>query len=167
MKYDNTDVRRQDRLLDEKDAVELLKCGEYGFLSLSGSEDCGGGYGIPVSYAFDGDDLWFHCAPEGEKLRRIARCDRASFCVVGRTHVLPDKFSTLYESVIAFGRIEMVDDTDVKRRALALLVRKYAPEYVEKGEKYAEHSLPRTAILRFRIDTFSGKAKRSTVLPAL
>ena len=61
----------------------------------------------------------------------------------------------------------MVDDTDVKRRALALLVRKNAPEYVEKGEKYAEHSLPRTAILRLRIETFSGKAKRGAVLPAL
>jgi uncharacterized protein len=33
------------------------------------------------------------------------------FCVVGRTQILPDEFSTKYESVIVFGRaIEVSDD---------------------------------------------------------
>ena len=45
--YDNTAVRRQDRLLDVARACELLRTGEYGVLSMQAEE--GGGYGIPLS----------------------------------------------------------------------------------------------------------------------
>lgn len=161
MKYDITKIRRQDRLLEENRAMELLANGEYGFLALAGND----GYGVPLSYVFDGDDLWFHCAPDGEKLRRIEYSDKATFCVVGRTEVLPDKFSTLYESVIASGRIEVVEDEDVKLKALALLVAKYSPDYIDMGAKYAQLSLARTTVLRFKIDTFSGKGKKTARLP--
>ncbi len=34
MKFDNTQTRRQDRLLDMDDAMELLRDGEYGILSM-------------------------------------------------------------------------------------------------------------------------------------
>ena len=45
MQYDNSQVRRQDRLLAEARAREILEHGEYGFLALG---DTMGGYGIPV-----------------------------------------------------------------------------------------------------------------------
>ena len=45
MKYVNDRIRRQDRLMDEERAIELLRDGEYGVLSMV-SEDMG--YGIPV-----------------------------------------------------------------------------------------------------------------------
>ena len=77
MKYSNEQVRRQDRLMDEAAARRLLKEGEYGILSMQ-SED-GGGYGIPVSYVWDGGDLiYIHCAPEGRKLRCIDACAKVS-----------------------------------------------------------------------------------------
>lgn len=45
--YDNRNVRRQDRLLDENKALNLLSTGEYGVLSLCiGNE----GYGVPLNY---------------------------------------------------------------------------------------------------------------------
>ena len=81
MPYDNSAVRRQDRLLDEARARELLAGGRFGVLSLV---DGDGAYGIPVNYVWDGDDsLYVHCAPDGRKLRCIDRRDRVSFCVVG------------------------------------------------------------------------------------
>ena len=36
--YDNCMVRRQDRLLDEARAVELLQSGEYGFLAMASAD---------------------------------------------------------------------------------------------------------------------------------
>ena len=81
--YDNSAVQRQDRLLDEARARELLAGGRFGVLSLV---DGDGAYGIPVNYVWDGDDsLYVHCAPDGRKLRCIDRRDRVSFCVVGAT----------------------------------------------------------------------------------
>ena len=98
MPYDNSAVRRQDRLLDEARARELLAGGRFGVLSLV---DGDGAYGIPVNYVWDGDDsLYVHCAPDGRKLRCIDRRDRVSFCVVGATEVCPAQFTTAYESIV-------------------------------------------------------------------
>lgn len=66
IEYDNSPVRRQDRLLEGTRALELLHGGEYGFLALGG----GGGYGVPVNYAAEDDRIYIHCAPQGEKPRR-------------------------------------------------------------------------------------------------
>ena len=63
MIYDNSGVRRQDRLLTEAEARGLLAAGEYGVLSMC---DGGEAYGIPVSYVWDGaESLYIHCAPRG------------------------------------------------------------------------------------------------------
>lgn len=47
MKYSNEKVRRQDRLLSEQEAYDLLRQGEYGFLAMTDGE--GHPYGIPIS----------------------------------------------------------------------------------------------------------------------
>lgn len=154
-RYDNTSVRRQDRLLGFSRAYELLRGGEYGFLALGGES----GYGVPINFVLCGDSIYFHCAPEGEKLRRIARNDRACFCVVGYTAPQPDKFTTEYESVLAFGRIFRVADDTERMRALEFLIDKYSPEFKTTGLKYAEKSFHRTAILRLDIERMSGKRK--------
>ena len=72
MIYDNTSVRRQDRLLDEPQARALLQSGEYGVLSLVDTESLP--YGIPVNYVWDGQDhIYLHCARRGKKLNSIRR----------------------------------------------------------------------------------------------
>ena len=68
-------IRRKDRVWDEAAARELLDRGEYGFLAMCGVG--GYGYGLPMSYVADGDRIYFHCAPEGEKLDAICLCKRA------------------------------------------------------------------------------------------
>jgi len=66
MKYITEDIRRQDRLLDEKRATEILKSSEFGILSIS--DENGQPYGIPVNYVWNGDNkIYIHCAPEGKK----------------------------------------------------------------------------------------------------
>ena len=163
MKYDNSHVRRQDRLLDEAAARRLLREGEYGVLALSDAE--GRPYAVPVNYVWDGDDkVYIHCAPEGEKLRLIDRCADVVLTVVGRTQVLPGAFTTAYESILLRGTARRGLDTDERRRALHLLVGKYCPAYVERGQRYAEHSFYRTEVVCIDLVTMSGKCKQ---LPAL
>lgn len=158
--YDNTSVRRQDRLLDRDRAEELLRRAEYGVLSLC---DAHLPYGIPVNYVWDGDTaLYIHCALQGRKLRAIEENPHASFCVVGRTQVLPRQFTTEYESILAQGVVRPVADEDEKRRALTLLLDKYSPDERTLGLHYMEKSLPRTLVLRLDIETLSGKCKKTT-----
>lgn len=157
--YSNNNIRRQDRLLEQEAAIELLRTGEYGVLSLSGAD---GAYGIPLSYAWNyADAIYFHSAPEGEKLACINHNPNASFVVVGRTNVLSAKFTTEYESVIIRGAVEVVEDVAEKMRALELILDKYSPADKVVGMKYAEKSFNRTAILRLTIKTASGKCKKA------
>ena len=157
-RFDNADVRRQDRLLAEEAACELLRRGEYGVLSMQA--EAGGGYGLPLSYVWDGDArIYVHCAPEGRKLRCLDRCPEVSFCVVGRTEVCPAKFTTAYESVVLACRAVRGLDPEERMDALRLLLEKYAPEDCETGMRYAEKSFHRTEIIRLEILAGSGKAK--------
>ncbi len=157
MRYDNSTMRRQDRLLEESRAWELLLSGEYGVLSMSSEE---GGYGVPVNYAVAEDTIYIHCAPQGRKLRAIAADERVSFCVVGHKRIVAEEFTTEFESVIVAGRASVIEDDAERGKALRLIVEKYSPEHIAEGLQAIECSLHRTAIIAVKIDSYSGKSKR-------
>lgn len=158
MKYNNQPVRRQDRLLSEENAIILLCNGEYGILSMQAEE--GGGYGIPVNYVWDNAGaIYIHCAPEGEKLRNLQACNKVSFCVVGNTFVVSDKFTTEYESIILHGEAHTGLPADERMKALELILDKYSPNDKVVGKKYAEKSFARTEVIRVDIKSWSGKTK--------
>ena len=154
------EIRRKNRELTGDRITELLEESEYGFLSLGTSEN-GYGYGIPISYAYDkeANSLYFHCAHEGQKLDMISNNNRVSFCVVGKTMPVADKFTTLYESVIAFGDAEIITGYDEKRKTLRLLVKKYSAGYEDMGEKYMDGSWDRTTAFKVTIKYITAKAK--------
>lgn len=152
------EIRRKDRIMEEASALELLETGEYGFLAMNGRN--GYGYGIPISYVKEGNRLYFHCAPEGYKLECLEASPEVSFCVVGKTRPLPRQFTTVYESVLAFGHAYLNLPEEERRHALRLLVKKYAPDFLDLGEKYIEKSFHRTNIIRVDIVHISGKCKR-------
>lgn len=158
MKYDNTLVRRQDRLLDEETARYLLKDGEYGYLSMV-YED-GTAYGIPVSFVWDTKDyIYIHCAPAGKKLKCIAYQPELSFCIVGKTNVIPRQFTTEYQSIVLKCHAVMNLDEQERMNALKLLIEKYAPDDVQLGLTYAAKSFHRTNVIRLEVESWSGKAK--------
>ncbi len=158
MTFDNSDVRRQDRLLDEEQAGALLRRAEWGVLSMC---DAGGTpYGIPVNYVWDGDSaLYIHCAPEGRKLRCVDQEPRVSFCIVGNVNLLPSKFTTEYESIVLTGVAVRHLDEQERRHALELLLDKLSPDDKQVGMKYAEGSFHRVEIIRLDITSWSGKRK--------
>lgn len=158
MRYDNESVRRQDRLLPEEEAVRLLREGEYGFLAMQSDRE--GGYGLPISYVWEEDRIYFHCAPEGRKLRCLQRSATVTFCVVGETRPLPTQFTTEYESVLLEGDAEPVADDAERMHALELLLGKYSPADRETGMRYAAKSFARTTVVRLTVRRWSGKCKR-------
>jgi nitroimidazol reductase NimA-like FMN-containing flavoprotein (pyridoxamine 5'-phosphate oxidase superfamily)/L-amino acid N-acyltransferase YncA len=151
------DVRRMDRVMDNERAVQLLESAEYGFLAMCGVN--GYGYGIPINYVLSGKSIYFHCAPEGFKLDSLRQNNRASFCVAGRTQVLPEQFTTAYESALAFGRVACDLPEEERRRALDLLVARYSSGFTDISGKYISKSFHRTHILRLDIEHLSGKSK--------
>ncbi len=159
-----TPPRRKDRTISAEESGKILDGGEYGFLSL-GSDADGYAYGIPISYARKGNEIFFHCAPEGKKLDIIKGGAKATFCVVGKTELSPSTFSTNYESAIAFGKLTVCEAEEERMRGIWLIADKYSPEFREKAEKYIAGSMPRTAILKLEIEHISGKAKKNAKTP--
>ena len=151
------DMRRNDRALSAAEAEELLARGEYGVLSTCGED--GYPYGVPMSYAYMDGVVYFHSAMTGAKLDNLAACDKVSFCVIGRTHTLPDKFSTEYESVIVFGRAAAVNEEE-KQKALLALVQKYSPDFLESGKAYIDRAAAKTNVMKVVVEHVTGKARR-------
>ena len=159
MIYSNNNIRRQDRLLDEQSANELLKKGEYGVLSMQAEKE--GVYAVPINYVWDGKNaIYFHCALKGKKLRYINLSNTVSLCVVGKTNVISNKFTTEYESIILDCKAFVNIQKNERMKALELLLEKYSPTDKIIGMKYAEKSFSKTEIVRLNIDTWSGKCKR-------
>ena len=139
IKYNNDDVRRRDRLLSEQRATELIRIAEYGVLSMI--DEDGQPYAIPVNHVWDGEDsLYIHCAPEGKKLRAIAKNPKVCLCIVGDVNLLPSKFTTEYESVVIRGLARIGLDEEERMKALHLLIDKLSPEYKQLGERSEEHT---------------------------
>ena len=158
MEFNNSQIRRQDRLLDEERAMEIIKEGEYGVLSMQ-AEDGEGAYGIPVSYVWDrGNSIYIHCAPAGKKLRCIDACHKVSFCIVGKTQVSPDKFTTAYESVVLECTAHRSLHEAERMSALSLLLSKYCPNDKIRGIEQANRSFARTDIIRLDIGRISANS---------
>lgn len=147
-------MRRSDRKMTDEAAVELLKRGEYGVLSTIDTENRP--YGVPLSYAYADDVVYFHCANEGAKLDNIKNNSSICFTIVGRTNLLPDKFSTEYESVIVFGRGSIAAG-DEKIRGLSAIIKKYSPDFIPEGEQYIERAADQTTVVKIEIEGLSGK----------
>ena len=151
------ELRRKDRAITEEEAIALLNKAEYGVLSTV-SEN-GDPYGVPLNFWVIDHCIYFHCAVEGQKIDNIQQNKSVSFCTVGNTKILPDKFATKYESVIVSGEVEEVFDMN-KQLALEGLLHKYSPEFIDKGIKYIEDLNEKTRVFKITIHKLTGKARK-------
>ena len=151
------EMRRKDIELEITETIEILKKCNYGILSTIGENRYA--YGVPVSYVYINNDIYFHSAMQGQKLDNLINNNKVSFCVVGETCILPDKFSTKYESVIIFGRANEIYD-DEKNMVMLEILNKYSKEYLEKGKQYIKNAGSKVKVIKISIEHISGKARR-------
>ena len=149
-------MRRARQALSPQECQDILRRGTSGVLALAG--DDGYPYAVPLSYVYAGGKLYFHCAKAGHKLDAIARNPRASFCVVGQDIVAPLEYTTHYRSVIAFGRMTLVEDAEEARSALEQLGLKYAPmDSAQNRAAYIEQDWDGVQVLSLTIEHLTGK----------
>ena len=125
--------RKHCEITDPERIRAVLSSTNIGRLATNGAD--GYPYITPVNYVYHGGSIYFHCAPEGEKLDNIARDPRVCFEVdiplayldfgyartVGRVH-------QFYHCVLIRGEARIVGDGPLKVEALNALVAKH-----EKG----------------------------------
>ena len=150
-------LRRKDRELTRAEALAILTRAETATVSLVTPQ---GPYGFPISPVCVDGKLYFHSATEGRKIDALKADPRC--WVSAYTDVVPatDKFTTYFESAMAWGDLEPVTDAQEIHAALKALCEKFTPTNMPDFSRALERSLPITALYSLRLDHVSGKAKR-------
>ena len=152
-------IRRKDRAMPCDECFRVLGEAATGVLALGG--DDGYPYAVPINYVFSEGKLYFHSAAEGHKIDAVRRCDKASFCVTDRDRVCPEDYTTHYRSVIAFGEIRLIEDTEEKRAAVIRLSEHLAPGIPHQHESGG--NLRNLVMMEMTIHHLSGKQSMELV----
>lgn len=138
-------------------AMNILNNAEYGVLSTV--DKAGQPYGVPLNYIVLNDAIYLHCALEGHKLDNISDNNRVSFTVIGYSEIVPAAFTAKYESVVVFGKANLVDEPE-KVNMLKKLVQRYSPEFQEKGMKVIDAFKDKCTVIRIDIEHINGMRKK-------
>ena len=116
-------MRRFKQELPQAEINRILQTNTSGVLALIDAN--GYPYSVPLSYVYSNGNIYFHSAKSGHKIDAIKNCKKATFCIIDKDDVQPEKYTTFYKSVIAFGNVEIVNDSEEALYAIQ-----------EMGEKY-------------------------------
>ena len=147
---------RKNKALPREECIALLQQEKRGVLSVLGDNDYP--YGMPMNHFYNEEDgcIYFHSGNVGHRLEALRRHDKVSFCCFDEGKKEDGEWFYLVRSVIAFGRMEFVEDEQEIIDISIKLSHKFTldDEYI-KGA--IERSLHRTVMTRLRIEDLQGK----------
>ncbi len=127
------EIMRKKQQLSSEECISILKEEPRGVLSVLGDDDYP--YGMPINHYYNEEDgkLYFHSGKKGHKIDAMKRHDKASFCVYDRGFRKDGEWALNIKSVIVFGRIEIITDTEKIYEISRKLSRKFTDdeEYIE------------------------------------
>ena len=161
------EVRRADKLMPEAGVRSLVASAYSGRLATVGSD--GWPYVVPLLYVWMDGEIWVHNTRARGHLRdNVGHEARVCFEVDEPGEVFPyGRFecdsSVAYRSVVAFGRIRIVEDRARKQAFFDALMAKYGnPEWDRPKGFYPR--LDQTTVYAIAVERMTGK---ETPLPAV
>jgi nitroimidazol reductase NimA-like FMN-containing flavoprotein (pyridoxamine 5'-phosphate oxidase superfamily) len=151
------EMRRKDRQETREAALDIIDRASFGVMATAGAD--GQPYATALSFARDGDFLYFHCALSGRKLDNLRRDGRVCVSFVGELFFPEDDFTVVYESALVFGRAEEVTDEAEKIRGLRRICGRFTPANMASFDSAVEKSLRITGVWKIRIESVSGKRR--------
>ena len=148
-------MRRIRQQLTDEETEEIFINGKSGVLSLNGTN--GYPYSVPVSYVYCDGKIIFHGAKKGYKIECIENDSRASFCVIAKDEIVPEKYTTYFASAVAFGNVKILSDEKEKWDACDRLAAKYRPDFEEERKAEMTREWPATNVFVFEIEHMTGK----------
>ena len=114
-------------------------------------------YIVPMSFGFNDNTLYFHSAPQGEKIDILKKNPNVCFEFEILTQVIKSaracKWGMKYKSVIGFGTASFITDDNLKRHAFDIIMNQYA----DGSFSYEEASLKSAIIIKIDIHSMTGK----------
>ncbi len=154
-------MRRTDRELKRIDEIHaILKKASIGHLALTDQDYP---YLVALNFGVEYTNplrIYFHCATEGKKIDIIRKNNKACFQVEIDIELTRGKkacnWGIYYRSVVAFGNIEILEETSEKIKGLDVIMTHYS-----NGDRfeYDENILKRTLVLKMTVNKVTGKSK--------
>lgn len=126
------EMRRKKQQIPDNEAIAILENGKVGILAVNG--DNGYPYTVPLNYMFYNGKIYFHGASEGHKFDSIKNNPKVSFCVISQDKIIPEKYTTAYESVVVFGNAKIMDDKEEIKKLFMTLQRNFIQQTQKKTE---------------------------------
>ena len=122
------ELARKKQALGPVQCIEILKTEPRGVLSVIG--DDGYPYGVPMNFWYCEEDgkIYFHSGKIGHKIDALKACDKVSFCVYDKGWQEENDWALHIQSVIVFGKVELVDDRENTVEVTRKLSLKYTPD---------------------------------------
>ncbi len=101
-------MRRKDREQPREFALSVIDQSDYAVLAAVGEN--GAPYCVPLTLAREGDSLYFHCAPAGQKLDVLRANPKVCVSFVCEAVTNELTYSVKYASAIATGSAHIIED---------------------------------------------------------
>lgn len=161
-------MRRKDREKDKNFALEIIDKVSFGVMTIGESS-----YSLPISFARDGDYLYFHGAKTGLKNSLLEKEGHVRIVFVGDNY-LPDPisqeeimkepkklaklFTLKYESAIVEGTCSLIKDKKQRDLALTLICKKFYPDLDDYIKMAVDMNGDITSCYKIKINEISGKS---------
>lgn len=147
-------MRRTKQELPKEECIEILINEPRGVLALLGYNDYP--YAIPLSHVYADGKIYFHGARKGHKIDAVKKHSKCSYCVRDEGIKAEDSWWYTFRSVIVFGQIKTLTDSDVKIKALTFLGDKFFPTHEDTVDEITR-LLDKTEVFELTIEHISGK----------
>lgn len=138
------EMARKNQSLEMSQIIKILNNEKRGVLSVHGEN--GYPYGLPINYWYNEENgyIYFHSGKKGHKIDAINADNKVSFCVYDEGFRRDGEWALNISSVIAFGKIHIVEDCETSLDIFRRMSLKYTSdiEYIESEiQKYAKGTL--------------------------
>jgi len=122
-------------------------------------DQAGKPYVLPFNFGFGEGVIYLHSAQTGRKIDILKNNPDVCVCfstdhqLFRRHEPVACSYGMKYRSVLAFGKIEFIEDYDEKVKALNIIMRKYAGRDFE----YNPPAVNNVCVYKVVVDTFEGK----------
>lgn len=148
-------MRRFKQQLNEDEVTRILNTATSGVLSVI--DEDGYPYAVPLSFVYSDGKIYFHSAKTGHKIDAVKSCGKATFCIIEKDDVQPEKYTTFYRSVIAFGKVKIVEESAEAMLAINALGDKYYPDHDTELQAEIEKFKSAFLIIKFDVEHLTGK----------
>ena len=115
-------------------------------------------YIIPAHFGFKDEVIYIHSAKTGKKIEILTQNKNVCIEMDILNEIIkserPCNWSTNYQCVICFGKVEFIEDNNEKIEALKIIMEHYSPnnEYI-----FQKASIDKLIILKIKLDKITGK----------